>query len=150
MGIARTFFSVGGKSQTLLAISFLVPVVPAMGQVHIRESVTIAPGESKKVRVGITHSLRYEFYWSGGDSAEVEYYNLDCSPDTIIWSQSSPIVVELDPAEAGVYVFKPWMKYNMSSPPPSIYVAFNSFSTMRWLTAVRMAPAMVFGLLGQE
>lgn len=62
MGNARKFFSAGGNSQTLLAILFLVPVVPAMGQVHIRESVTIAPGESKKVRVGITHSLRYEFY----------------------------------------------------------------------------------------
>lgn len=124
MGIARKFFSVGGNSQTLMAILFLVQVVPAMAQVHIIENAVISPAQPKKVEMGDTHTLRYEFYWSGADSAEVEYYNLDCSPDTTIWSQSSPIVVELDPAEAGVYVFKPWMKYNESSPPPSIYVAF--------------------------
>jgi hypothetical protein len=98
----------------VFAITILT-VSPIFAQVHIRENATITPGQPKKVQESSVHTIRYEFYWSGGDSADVLYWNNNCNPSfTTIISMSSPITIEIEPAEAGSYIFEPLMKYTRS------------------------------------
>ncbi len=49
------------SAAAVFAIAFLMTST-VFSQVHIRESATITPGQTKKMQAGVDHTIRFEFY----------------------------------------------------------------------------------------
>lgn len=119
------------KRAAVFAITILMTGVIFSQGVHIRENATIAPGQARKVQGESTHTIRYEFYWSGGDSASVQW-NCYCLPAlNTVASVTSPIIIDIESAVASTYAFEPLMMYSRLMENrdkwEAIYVSFKLF-----------------------
>lgn len=86
--------------------------MPAMAQVHIRESATITPVDHNTIQAGEihTHSVRFEFFWSAPVKAKVYFTEWRCHQtlpydvDSVVTSGNSPVILNF--YTAGGYQFQ--------------------------------------------
>ncbi len=116
------------RAVAVFAIIFLT-VSSVMAQVHIKESATIAPGQTKKTE-SVTHTLRFVFSYRGTHVARLLIWwspcNVITSSDTSNYPADS-IYIDLSPGPAGSYAFDPQVGAAGIGANDSVYATFSIY-----------------------